>query len=216
MICNICGKEVPDGMRFCSNCGSPIEAPAQPAAPVQPVAPVQPAVPVQPVAPVQPAAPVQPVAPVQQAAPSVKQKTSLPVELPVILAGAAPLVAAIAVGIISTILNLIINEIFGYTEFGMRFTQIIYIVLRLAVMVGFTFVACKDIKDKIAFVSVGYAGQSLGDIVYSFVNIVIVILSGNPYNGVASFISGALGTVAGCLISAGAYYVYKNGLKIKK
>ena len=71
MFCSNCGKQNPDGVRFCSGCGSAMTAEA-PVAPVQPVvqeAPVQAA----PVVPVQPAQPVQqpvyqaPVQPVQAA-----------------------------------------------------------------------------------------------------------------------------------------------------
>ncbi len=73
MICPKCGSEMPEGTRFCINCGTPMQsAPATPVqdnAPVQPVNPVQNTVPVQPVTPVQNAAPVQPATPVQNTVP---------------------------------------------------------------------------------------------------------------------------------------------------
>ena len=75
MICPMCGSEMPEGTKFCINCGTPMQTaapPVQNTAPVQPVtpaAPVQNTVPVQPVTPVQNAAPVQPVTPVQNTVP---------------------------------------------------------------------------------------------------------------------------------------------------
>lgn len=51
MICNNCGTNNPDGVKFCNKCGAPLTAPAQPVAPVQPQAPIQPQAPVQPQAP---------------------------------------------------------------------------------------------------------------------------------------------------------------------
>ncbi|MCR5619808.1 MAG: zinc-ribbon domain-containing protein, partial [Lachnospiraceae bacterium] len=80
MFCMKCGSQMPEGTKFCINCGTPMatEAPVQSVpqtqAPVQPqpAAPVQNAVPVQPQvqAPVQPEAPVQNAAPVQPQAPA--------------------------------------------------------------------------------------------------------------------------------------------------
>ena len=74
-----CGSQMPEGTKFCINCGAPMqtEAPVQPQAqaPVQPQTPVQPQAPAEPApqaaAPVQPAAPAepQPAAPIQNAAP---------------------------------------------------------------------------------------------------------------------------------------------------
>ena len=40
MFCGKCGANLPEGVKFCPNCGSPV-APAEPAAPAEPVAPVQ-------------------------------------------------------------------------------------------------------------------------------------------------------------------------------
>ena len=69
MFCESCGSQVPDGQAFCSNCGTPIAQPAQPAP--QPAQPVQQYA--QPVAqPVQQYA--QPVQPVQYAQPVVAVK----------------------------------------------------------------------------------------------------------------------------------------------
>ena len=93
MNCPKCGSEMPEGTKFCINCGTPMQlvsaAPADPAAteapaaqtipatPVQPAAPAQPVTPVQNTAPVQPATPVQSAAPVQPAAPV---QNSIPVQ----------------------------------------------------------------------------------------------------------------------------------------
>ncbi|MDR3312983.1 MAG: zinc ribbon domain-containing protein [Oscillospiraceae bacterium] len=41
MYCNHCGKQLPDSSKFCSGCGSPIDA--DPVAPVPPVTPAAPA-----------------------------------------------------------------------------------------------------------------------------------------------------------------------------
>ncbi len=113
MFCSNCGKQAPDGAKFCTGCGSPLAAPAAPVAPVveaapapvvettptpvaEPVAPVVPVseptpVPVveptpvvEPAAPVEPATPVEPVVP----APVVEPVAVEPVVAPV--APAAP------------------------------------------------------------------------------------------------------------------------------
>ncbi len=42
MFCKNCGAQLTDGTKFCSSCGTPVDAPAQPVAPVQTEAPVQP------------------------------------------------------------------------------------------------------------------------------------------------------------------------------
>lgn len=66
MFCLKCGKENPDGAKFCSSCGGIIEAPVEPVAPItpaEPVAPVATITPAEPVAPVVPTTPVEPVAP---------------------------------------------------------------------------------------------------------------------------------------------------------
>ena len=73
MFCESCGSQVPDGQAFCSNCGTPVAQPAQPAP--QPAQPVQQYA--QPVAqPVQQYA--QPVQPVQYAQPVVAVPTQAP------------------------------------------------------------------------------------------------------------------------------------------
>lgn len=66
-VCPQCNREVQEGMRFCTNCGARVSGmPEQPVPPMAPVAPVQePAPPMAPVAPVQePVPPMTPVAPV--------------------------------------------------------------------------------------------------------------------------------------------------------
>ncbi len=72
-FCTNCGKQMADGVKFCTACGTPVTAPAAPApiAPSTATAPMEPAAPVveqqaatPPVQPVQQAATVQP--PVQQ------------------------------------------------------------------------------------------------------------------------------------------------------
>ncbi|MBR3574635.1 MAG: zinc ribbon domain-containing protein, partial [Lachnospiraceae bacterium] len=45
MICPMCGSEMPEGTKFCINCGTPMQAPA----PVQNTVPVQPVTPAAPV-----------------------------------------------------------------------------------------------------------------------------------------------------------------------
>lgn len=103
MFCQKCGSQVPEGSKFCINCGAPVEIPApaapavpepaqapapepvqvpvqEPVAPQVPEAPAQPEIPVQPQQPAapqytQPAAPQQPIAPqyAQPAAPQYQQ-----------------------------------------------------------------------------------------------------------------------------------------------
>ena len=79
MICPMCGSEMPEGTKFCINCGTPMQAPApvQNTVPVQPAAPVQNAVPVQPVT---PAAPVQNTVPVQPVTPAAPVQNTVPVQ----------------------------------------------------------------------------------------------------------------------------------------
>lgn len=71
MFCGNCGKQNPDGARFCSNCGSQLNA-----APVQQTAPVYQAPPVRQQAPVQQTPPVQQ-APVQKPAPAKKKSGAI-------------------------------------------------------------------------------------------------------------------------------------------
>ena len=88
-----CGSQMPEGTKFCINCGTPMatEAPVQPQTPVQPIAPVAPAEPQsapqaqapiepQPQAPVQNAAPVAPSQPVTSAAPEQPAVPAAPAE----------------------------------------------------------------------------------------------------------------------------------------
>ena len=42
MFCSNCGKQLPDNVRFCTGCGTPVDAPVQEAAPVQSVKPTAP------------------------------------------------------------------------------------------------------------------------------------------------------------------------------
>ncbi len=113
MICQNCQKELPDHVKFCSGCGTPV-VPAEPVAeepvveePVveAPVAPAEPVVeaPVAPVEPVveepvveEPAAPVEPVVPVAPAAPAPKKKIKVNKKL-LLIAGVAVIVVALVV-----------------------------------------------------------------------------------------------------------------------
>lgn len=57
MYCNSCGNFIPDGQKFCVNCGSPapqipVQQQAQPVQPVQQVQPFEPVI--QPIAPIEP------------------------------------------------------------------------------------------------------------------------------------------------------------------
>ena len=73
MFCRKCGAKLPDGVPFCSNCGTPTAVtPSAPmAAPTAVVPPAAPVMPVPPTAPVpEPIAPVEtPVAPAEEPAP---------------------------------------------------------------------------------------------------------------------------------------------------
>ena len=104
MFCSNCGKQAPDGAKFCTGCGTPLATPVAPtpAAPVveapapvvEPVAPVveAPAPVVEPVAPVveAPAPVVEPVAPVVEAPAPVVEPVAPVVEAP------APVVEPVA------------------------------------------------------------------------------------------------------------------------
>lgn len=64
MICPKCHAQLPDNLRFCTQCGAPVPPPAAPAQPVQPAQPAQPVQPTQHAQPNQSAQYVQPTAPV--------------------------------------------------------------------------------------------------------------------------------------------------------
>ena len=64
MICPKCHAQLPDNMRFCTQCGAPVPPPAAPAQPVQPAQPAQPVQPTQQAQPNQSSQYVQPAAPV--------------------------------------------------------------------------------------------------------------------------------------------------------
>ncbi len=225
MICKVCGKDNAEGMKFCTGCGTPVTDVVNPA-PAEPVfqapvaepqfqsAPFQPA-PVQPT-PVQPVqAPYTPVSPMAQV-PPVKEKKPVNIDLSVILAGVSVIGSGFVVSIFNSILNALVNEIFGYSEFGWCLISIICTVIRLAVAVGLSIPACKELKDRIVFVSVGYAGGEIGVIANYFLNAVIALFNGYTSSGGAVFISSALSGIVGSLLAAGIFYVYKNGLNLKK
>ena len=207
MICKVCGKDNAEGMKFCTGCGTPVTdvvnpAPAEPVfqAPVQP-APVQPA-PVQPT-PVQPVqAPYTPVSPMAQV-PPVKEKKPVNIDLSVILAGVSVIGSGIVFSIFNSILNALVNEIFGYSEFGWHLISIICLVIRLAVAVGLSIPACKELKDKVVFVSAGYAGAEVGVIANYFVGALIALFNGYTSSGGAIFIGSAFSAIVGSLLAAG-------------
>ena len=95
MFCSNCGKQAPDGAKFCTGCGTPLATPVAPT----PVAPVveAPAPVVEPVAPVvEPVAPVvEPVAPVVEAPAPVVEPVAPVVEAPApVVEPVAPVVEA--------------------------------------------------------------------------------------------------------------------------
>ena len=74
MFCTKCGSELPDGAKFCTNCGAQVTFVTAPP-PAAPAAPAQPVVSAAPVQPAAPAMPAQPAAPApQQAQPGAWQQ----------------------------------------------------------------------------------------------------------------------------------------------
>ncbi len=101
MHCTTCGKELIEGYKFCTACGTPAYvpanmAPAAPAAPAAPMAPVMPAAPEAPMAPVMPAAPEAPMAPAMPAAPEapMAMAPAMPAAPEAPMAPAAPVMPA--------------------------------------------------------------------------------------------------------------------------
>lgn len=85
MFCPKCGNQLPDGAKFCSSCGSPVnEQPVTPAMPVEPVMSAiptmitEPVVAEQPVIAEQPVVPEQPVMPEQPFAPAFMPEQPMP------------------------------------------------------------------------------------------------------------------------------------------